>query len=180
MIFAERTVEIVRTALSNDLNLAAGTSTFGCARVGRDRAKLLHGIDRSITGCRCELPGRLVIRIEAIDRDVALIGARTGHRTDSVRRTSSYIVSHDAGLQSDKCGGRTPDLDRKLAKLASVDHIPDRRVGGVERIAGSSGDDIHSRGYVSRGKCGVVCFDLRNTERDVGQCKCLEAGRREG
>src|SRR6185503_7175060 len=79
IVFVKRTVKVVSTTLGNQLDLTATAATFGRRRVRGDSAKFLNRIDRRVTDSGKRLSGRLVICVDTIDGNVALIGTRPGY-----------------------------------------------------------------------------------------------------
>jgi hypothetical protein len=104
VVQTERAMVLVRTTLRNDLNLPTGASSLRRIRIGGDRTKFLNGIDRSITNCSGELARRLVVRIETVDRNVALVCAGAGNRPDAVCRGRTNVVPDDTRLQANQRG----------------------------------------------------------------------------
>src|SRR5688572_16510483 len=119
VINTERSVKIVRTTAGDQLDLTAAASTFRGARVGGYCTKLLDRIDRGIADSRESLARGLVIRIDSVDRDVALIGTSTGNGSHAVGGSGTDVVSDNAWLQTDKGCGRIADLDGQFTKLTS-------------------------------------------------------------
>src|SRR5689334_13221332 len=95
---AQRTMPIIRAALRNEFDLAAAAATFRRGWIRGDRAEFLNGVDRRIAG-RCKrLARRLIVRIDSVNSNVALVCTRAGHGTDAIRGARADVVTDNTGL----------------------------------------------------------------------------------
>ena len=102
IVLAERTMKLIRTALGDELDLTAAAATFRCGRIRGYRAKFLNRVDRRVAGCCKRLARGLIVRINSVNSDVALVRTRTGHRADAIGGSSADVVADNTGLQADQ------------------------------------------------------------------------------
>src|SRR5580700_9992611 len=100
MILVGISVELVRSTLCRQLNLSAATPPFVRQRIGRNPAKFLNGVNRSISNRGKCLPSRLVVGVDSIDRNVSLVSSRPSDGTLAVTARVVSAGQHDARLQT--------------------------------------------------------------------------------
>src|SRR5207237_1715412 len=176
---AQRPVEQVRAALRDQLDLAAAAPALGGAGVGRDGAELLYRVDGRVARRGGELPRGLVVGVNAVHRDVTLVGARAGHGAHAVGGRRADVVADDARLEADERGRRAANLHGQVNEAARLDDVADAGVGRVQRGL-ARGRHRDGLGDLPRGQLRVVRLDVADAERHVGDRQRLEAGAREG
>src|SRR6185437_3796720 len=129
-------MDVIGTALCNQLELAARALICGSTETGHATVKLFDGIDRSIADddkigadagvvLHRAAVGQIVY-VEAVDGDVILVRARSGN---------GRLIG-DTRLQKKQRQRIVSLLDGKLVQLLDIDRIAD---GGVRSIDGDLG-----------------------------------------
>src|SRR5204862_3151030 len=99
-----------------------------------------------------------VIRIDAINGDVALVRSGASYRADAVHVASTDVVTYYARLKADQRRRVVAQLDRQFADLPFTDHIAYAGVGAVQRSFTGGRCDLDSFGYLPGLQLRVLCF----------------------
>src|SRR5690242_13039726 len=174
---AERAVPIIRAALGDQFDLTAAAATFRCSRIRSDRAELLNRIDRRIAGCCKGLARGLIISIDSVDGDVALVCTRAGYGTYAICGASADVVTDNTGLQTNQCRRRVAKLNRQLLHAALFNNVSDTGIGCVQCGAGF-GSHYNIRRNLAHGQLCVVSFGVSYTHRDTVQFQAFKSSGR--
>ncbi len=151
VILVQRRMPVVGAALGDDVYLCAGGAARLGIRAGRRDAEFLHRIERgtqhAIEGEACDL----IVVVETVQRDVALVGACA--RDDAAAAVFIGLLRvvlgglpseiEHAGLQAKQVGDVAAFHRERLDRLA-VDRVADGSVGRIEGFL--DGRDIDDRG----------------------------------
>ncbi len=80
VIFIERTMKVVRTALRDHLELSTAALTRARELAGYKAMEFLHGVDRRIGNDRLEVARLVVVDVQSVECDVRLVDTGTGGR----------------------------------------------------------------------------------------------------
>ena len=135
VVFVERAVEIVGAALGDESDLSAGgTAAIGVV-VGGGDAKFLHGVEGDGEHGSEGVAAGLVIDVDAIESDVALVAARAVDRAAAAIEVLVDVGAvagvGDAGLKREEIRD-VAGFDGQLLDLVLVEGGAQRGVGGIE------------------------------------------------
>ena len=108
MVFIQRTVEIVGATLRDERNLRARRTALVRIVAGGRHSEFLHGIDGNWQYRSECVAVHLIVRVHAVQRQVALVAARAVHRSAAGVHIPVDIASiagvDNSGLQRQKLG----------------------------------------------------------------------------
>ena len=83
-------MELIGSAPGDQLELSAAALAGAGELTADDTAELLHGIDRGVADDGAKAARLVVVDVKAVERNVRLVVARTGNRTE-VRDTRQHV-----------------------------------------------------------------------------------------
>src|SRR5207248_1577624 len=131
-------------ALGYERDLLAGAAAFRSKRIGGFAAEFLDGVDGRVRGGGKGLAGAEVVDIQTVERDVALVDARSGDRAGA-----AVVGIIDAGrdcharLKLGQRRDRVTELNGQVVHFPDIKVVSDGRVRRVERHGGTNAAYFH-------------------------------------
>ena len=134
----ERAMQLIRAGLGDERDLGTGAARRVGVGVARCHPEFLHGIERHPQHTRKGGAGLLVVDVDAIERDVALVAAApvdhaapVSSDADAAVHRVSVADEGNAGLEGEHLR-HVAAFEGQLHDRLRAERIADRRVDGIE------------------------------------------------